>query len=166
LEFLASRAELEAQSFVTAGLSGYAAGMRFRKSFGLLGWIWVWIACNEVFSWLTGLHPRPLHIASFILTALLVAYQALGRYFIYWDLNSSGIHEWYFGRKKELIPAWGKVLVVRNFLPGMRWDGTVSIYFDNPASKTGFSYFVTTPHQRKDFIAALRRFAPQAKFRI
>ena len=140
--------------------------MRFRRSFGLLGWIWTWCACNEVFSWLTGLHPRPLDIGSFILFVLLVAYQAFGRYFNYWDLDSEGIHESYFGSKKDLLLGWDKVLVVRNFIPGMRWDGTVSIYFDDHASKSGFSYFVTTPQRRKEFIAGLREYTPQAKFQV
>ena len=132
----------------------------------MLGSIWIWIACSEVFSWLSGLHPRPLDIASFILCILLVAYQLFGRYFMYWDLDSNGIHEWWFGYKKELLSSWDKVLVVRNFIPGVRWDGTVSIYFEDPGSKLGFSYFVTTPQRRKEFIAAVKEHAPQAKFQV
>jgi hypothetical protein len=115
---------------------------------------------------LTERHPKPLLIVNVILPALLVAYQAFGRYFIYWDLDSNGIHEWRFGSKKELLPAWDKVLVVRNFVPGVRWDGTVSVYFDDPAKKSGFSYFVTTPQHRREFIEALHRFAPQATFDV
>jgi hypothetical protein len=97
---------------------------------------------------------------------LLIFNVVFGRYFIYWDLDSNGIHERWFGFKKELQAAWDKVLVVRNFLPGVRWDGTVSVYFDDPGSKLGFSYFVITPQHRKKFIAALREYAPQAKFQV
>ncbi len=140
--------------------------MRFRKSFGLLGWIGLFCACNGFLSWLTERHPGPLLIFNIVLPILLVAYQAFGRHFIYWDLDSNGIREWRFGSKKELLPGWDKVLVVRNFIPGVRWDGTVSIYFDDPGSKLGFSYFVTTPQRRKEFIAALREHAPQAKFQV
>jgi hypothetical protein len=140
--------------------------MRFRRSFGLLGWLWAFFACDGVYSWLAGGHPRPLSIINVICPILLVAYQAFGRYFIYWDLDSNGIHEWWFGHKKELLTAWDKTLVVRNFLPGVRWDGTVSIYLDDPGTKLGFSYFVTTPQRRKEFIAAIRQYAPQAKLRV
>lgn len=132
----------------------------------MLGWIWTFCACNGVYSWLTERHARSLDIVQFILCALLVAYQLFGRYFMYWDLDSEGIHERYLGSKKELLPAWDKVLVVRSFFPGFPWDGTESIYFDDPASKSGFSYFVTTPQHRKEFITALRQFAPQATFKL
>jgi hypothetical protein len=140
--------------------------MRFQRSFGLLGWFWAWCACSGIFSLLTERHPSLLSIVNVIVPALLVAYQAFSRYFIYWDLDCNGIHESWFGRKKERLPAWDKVLVVRNFVPGMRWDGTVSIYFDDPASRLGFSYFVTTPQHRRVFIETMHRFAPQATFTV
>jgi hypothetical protein len=92
----------------------------------------------------------------------LAAIQFSSRYFVYWDLDSNGLHQRRFWSKKEI--GWGTVLHVRNCIPGIRWDGTVSVYYDRPASKSGFGYVVTGPEHRMQFIEAVRKFAPQATF--
>lgn len=98
--------------------------------------------------------------------AILVLFQALSRYLIYWDVDSDGLHQRQWRNKKEFTIAWDKVLCVRNFIPGMKWDGTVAVYYDYPDSKLGFRYLVTTPEHRKKFIAALREYASNATFKI
>jgi hypothetical protein len=100
----------------------------------------------------------------------LYIFGALLQFFIqrnvYWDIDSEGLHRRNLRSKKEFSITWDKVLVVRNMIPGLRIDGTVAVYYDNPGSKLGFKYIVAKPKDRKQFIVALRSFAPQAKFTI
>lgn len=102
----------------------------------------------------------------YIFLAVMVLVQALSRYLIYWDIDSDGLHQRQWRSKKELTIAWDKVLCVRSAIPGVTWDGTVAVYYDYPDSKLGFRYLVTTPENRKKFVAALREQAPNATFKI
>ena len=120
----------------------------------------------STFSWFIEKHPGHFTVINPIIFSLLVLFQALGRYLVYWDLDSDGLHRRQLGSKNEFTIAWGKVLVVRNIIPGISWDGTVAVYYDDPASKLGFAYLVAMPEKRKQFIAALRDYAPQATFKV
>ena len=140
--------------------------MRFRKSFGYIGGFWLFYLCTQAFFWFVDRHPSYWTIICCIPVAIMVLFQALSRYLIYWDIDSDGLHQRKWRSKKEFTIAWDKVLCVRNMIPGMTWDGTVAVYYDCPESKLGFKYLVTTPEKRKKFIAALREYAPNATFKI
>ena len=130
------------------------------------GWSSLGFACVYAALWLIDRRPgRMVAVVAvvFLISALL---QAISRRWFYWDIDSTGLHQRHLWSKKEIGVAWDKVIIVRNFIPGLRWDGTVSVYYERPMSRNGFSYIVATPERRKEFIATIRRFAPQAKFEI
>jgi hypothetical protein len=146
--------------------------MRFRKRFGLLGWVNVFGACFYAFDWFVGrssstsaiiLALRGFAIAAFSCAALLMILDSRS---VYWELDSNGLHQCRFGSAKELTVAWDEVIVVRDVIPGLRLDGTVAVYYKFPGSKLGFKRIVVLPERRNELIAALRRFAPQATFTV
>jgi hypothetical protein len=96
----------------------------------------------------------------------LALIKLISRNYIYWELDSGGLHARKIWGKREFVVAWDKVVAVRNFIPGISWDGRVSVYYEPPIPTNGFRYVVTTPERRNEFIAALREFAPHAKFEV
>jgi hypothetical protein len=149
-----------------SAFSGYDLDMRFRKSFGLLGWLLLFFLCLQAFEWFDKRHLSHWDEKYCVFLAFATLFQAFSRYLVWWDIDSTGLHQRQWRSKKELTIAWDKVLCVRNAIPGVTWDGTVAVYFDDPGTKLGFRYLVTTPEQRKKFIAALREYAPNATFKI
>jgi hypothetical protein len=146
--------------------------MRFRAKFGLVGWIFVSFACFYVHDWFfwrgqsTSAIISAFRVFAATAWASLALLEFLKSRFAYWDIDSDGLHQRRFGNKKEFTIPWDKVIAVRNRIPGMSWDGTVSVYYELPASKLGFNHIVAVPEHRKELIAALRKFAPQATFEV
>jgi hypothetical protein len=140
--------------------------MRFRKSFGAAGWNALGLA--GLFMAIRFLDRQPnwlVTVAPFVFLSLALI-KLISRNYIYWELDSSGLHVRKIWGKKEFVVAWDKVIAVRNFIPGVSWDGKVSVYYEPPIPTNGFRYVVTTPERRNEFIAALREFAPHAKFEV
>lgn len=140
--------------------------MRFRKRFGFLGWFFMIYLFIQAFSWLDVRHLSHLDVMYCIILAFIIVFQAFSRYLVWWEIDSNGLHQRQWRSKKDFTIAWDKILVVRNAIPGVNWDGSVAVYYDCPESKLGFKYLVTTPEKRKKFIAALRIYAPNATFKI
>jgi hypothetical protein len=147
--------------------------MRFRQKSGPLVWgyllLMCFYACDFIFSifW----HSPSTSSTSLVFHGVIAAGWACAALFLflsrrsaYWDLDSDGLHQRQFGSKTELTIPWEKVLAVRNLIPGFSWDGTVSVYYEFPASKLGFKHIVAVPQRRKELIEALRGYAPQATF--
>jgi hypothetical protein len=146
--------------------------MRFRAKFGLYGWVSALFSCFYVYDFFFWRGPSTSTIISVLrgFAAATLAFGALllfiSRRNSYWDLDCDGLHQRQFGRNMEFTIPWDKVVAVRNLIPGFGWDGTVSVYYDFPASKLGFKHITTVPERRNELIAALRRFAPQATFTV
>jgi hypothetical protein len=90
---------------------------------------------------------------------LLALEIVLDKSFIYWECNSSGLRERRFWRIKE-VP-WEEVRQVGRWRPKAE---TVAVIYAHPAPLSSSGCIVANPADRAGFLAALRRFAPQAEF--
>ncbi len=93
--------------------------MRFRKSFGWTGWLFLLFLCSQAFFELNERHPSHWRVTFYIFLVLMVLHQALSRYLVWWDIDSDGLHQRHWRSKKEFAIAWDKILVVRNAIPGV-----------------------------------------------
>jgi hypothetical protein len=89
---------------------------------------------------------------------ILVALQvALSRYFIYWEIDSAGLRERRYWIVKEV--AWVEVTHVGSFPRNSPTSDTLEVDYIR-------GRIVAKPEDRREFISALRRFAPQANFEV
>ncbi|MGA9673003.1 MAG: hypothetical protein WBQ94_27635 [Terracidiphilus sp.] len=155
--------------------TAYSHGMRFREKSGPLGWVYVLLMCLYGCDFICSIFWHQPSTSSIILAfrglaaagwAGVVLRLFLNRRYGYWDLDSDGLHKRRLESKKDVTIQWDKVIAVRNLFPSMIWDETLSVYYESPASKLGFSHITAVPENRNDLIAALRKFAPQAKFNV
>jgi hypothetical protein len=148
------------------GTVEYAFRMRFRAKFGIDAWTQVGLAILMAFPLVFGRNSGFGKTEAFlaVLISLPAVFMFLSRYFIYWELAPTCIREREFWNEKEVT--WNKVTHVDKYLPGLTTDHALAVWYVNPASRSGRSYIVANPEDRKDFIAALRRFAPLAIFDV
>jgi hypothetical protein len=84
--------------------------------------------------------------------------------FIYWDVDDDGLRERRLWKTKEV--AWRNVRHVGAWNPSQPASDYLAIDFARPAPTPGRSRIIAHPEDRTAFIAALRRFAPQAVFDV
>jgi hypothetical protein len=137
--------------------------VRFRAKFGLLGWCWVGLASFVVVLWISGLRSRALGGLA-IGCVLLASERVLVQRFIYWDVDDDGLRERRLWKKKEV--AWRNVRHVGAWNPKQPASDYLAIDFTRSAPAPGRSRIIANPEDRAAFIAALRRFAPQAAFDV
>lgn len=147
--------------------------MRFRAKFGLFGWFWVGMAFCQMFFWLDSAHRSFIGPGlNAVIFSLFAIAQLLKRYFIYWELDSEGIHEHRYWHKRDV--AWGLVTDVVNSMPGIPWEKTLTVWFYRSASKSRYrsasksrqGALMINPIHRKQLIQALHEFAPKATIKI
>jgi hypothetical protein len=139
--------------------------MRFRAKFGALGWFWAGLAC----SWVIAAAFKHSHSEFGIhgVTAALCAsprlLQVLARFFTYWDLDSTGLHERRLWYRKEI--AWEEVTHVGGF-NGRPSASMLEVDYFRAAPMSDRSRILANPDDRRGFIQELRKFAPQADFNV
>ena len=133
--------------------------MRFCPKFGVLDWCTVGLALIVSVLWLRGLHSLTMgfEVLAFPLLALQRIFNHL---FIYWDVNSDSLRERRFWHTKQIL--WQEVVRVGAWTQSPNYV-TVD-YCGHGALPNHRETIVANPEDRTQFIAALRRFAPQADF--
>jgi hypothetical protein len=137
--------------------------MRFRAKFGALGWCWVSIACFVLVLWFSGLHSRKIDFLA-VIFVILASLRVLNQILIYWDLNSDSLREHRLWNKKEV--AWVEVTHVGSWHPKQPSSDYLAIDYFSSAPLSHQGRIVACPEDRAGFLAALRKFAPQAVFDV
>ncbi len=137
--------------------------MRFRAKFGALGWCWVGLACFVVVLLCSGL--RAGGFGDFAVLIVLFAMQrVLLHAFTYWDVLSDCLRERRLWNTREV--AWREVQHVGGWRPSQPSSDSLAIDFARPAPLSDRGSIIAHPEDRSAFIAALRKFAPQAAFDV
>ena len=96
----------------------------------------------------------------------IVAWSQFGSYFFgYWELDSISFRArspWTWSLKE--VP-WEEVTHVRS-LPSGPYSGGFLVEHTRPAPMLDSGHILANPRDREQFIAALRRYAPQATFEV
>ena len=138
--------------------------MRFRAKFGFLGWAYIAMA---LFALLLKISPgRPSEVLGLfaILWTVFAALRILFQIFIYWDLDSSGLHEQRLWGKRNV--AWQEVTRVSAWNPKQPASATLAVDFARPAPMSDRGRVIANPENHQRFLAELRRYAPQAIFEV
>jgi hypothetical protein len=137
--------------------------MKFRTKFGALGWFSVSLACLYGYTvLLTGKSRSTLGISA----AVWIAWAALRIFtyvFTYWEADITGLCRHGFFATRHI--AWDDIEHVGGFngrASAAMW--TVDDSREAPVSDRG--QIMANPADRLEFIAALRKFAPQADFEV
>jgi hypothetical protein len=137
--------------------------MRFRAKFGALGWCWAGLAGFVLVLWSSGLRTGGFGGFS-VLIVLLAIQRVLLHAFVYWDVLSDGLRERRLWNTREV--AWREVQHVGGWRPSQPSSDSLAIDFARPAPLSDRGSIIANPEDREEFIAALRRFAPQAAFDV
>jgi hypothetical protein len=110
-----------------------------------------------------GHHNRSLGFMSFfwIINASTIV---LTNVLVYWDVNSNCLRERRLWHTREV--AWSEVTHVGAWNPEQPASDTLAIHYARPAPMSDKGDVIANPDDRQQFIAALRRFAPQATFDV
>jgi hypothetical protein len=95
---------------------------------------------------------------------LLALFQILSRLLVYWELDESSLRVQSFRTTREI--ALAEVTHVGGLVPGKPSSACLRVDYARPAPMSEQGYILATPKDRVRFIAALRRFAPQATFEV
>jgi hypothetical protein len=136
--------------------------MRFRAKFGSIGITSVALACFYLFLLLSTRHPEPLKRSFAAVFILLASLKVLSRVFIYWDLKPTGLRERRMWHTRE-VP-WQEIASVGSWNPKQPASDCLAIDYARPAPLSDRGRILASPADRKQFIAAVRRFAPHAAF--
>jgi hypothetical protein len=137
--------------------------MRFRAKFGVLGCAYVVLACLTVMLWLGGRHTETIGLFT-ITWAVLASQKVLNQVLIYWDFDSTGIHErrlWH-----ERTVAWQEVNRVSAWNPKQPWSEFLAIHYARTSPMSDIGSIIANPRDRERFLSDLHRYAPQALFDV
>jgi len=138
--------------------------MRFRAKFGLLGWAYVGSALFVLVLRLSRGHHNEVLTTLAVFLPVFAALKILAQIFVYWDLDSAGLHErrlW--GEKK--IP-WREVTRVSAWNPEQTSSDFLAVHYARSAPMSDRGSVIANPDDRKQFLADLRRYAPLAVFDV
>lgn len=139
--------------------------MRFRAKFGLLGWVYVAFASFVI---VLILSPRQHHgdqrFFAVLPTLVLAVLRILSQIFIYWEINSDGLRVRRFWDEKT-IP-WQEVTRVGAWNPKHASSDVLAIDYFRSAPMSDQGSVIANPEDRQQFLANLRRYAPQAVFDV
>jgi hypothetical protein len=118
------------------------------------------LACFAMILWFSGILSRNIGSTACIWT-IVASLFILHHIFIYWELDSDSLKERRFWNKKEV--AWKEVTHVGNSAPTSNF---LAVDYARPAPMSDHGQIIANPEDRLQFIAALRRFAPNAEFDV
>jgi hypothetical protein len=128
--------------------------MRFRAKFGLLGWVYVGLTLLILVLRLSRGHHNEVLTTLAVFLPVSAAFKILAQIFIYWDLDSAGLHErrlW--GEKK--IP-WQEVTRVSAWNERPSSD-FLAVHYARSAPMSDQGSVIANPDDRDHFLADLRR---------
>jgi hypothetical protein len=139
--------------------------MRFRPKFGLMGWLWVTLACMAVFfaAFGSGRPAGSLHGFSAAIFALLPLQQILLNRTHYWELDAASLRVNLLWNTKEI--GWDEIKRVGGS-GGRAAANTLEVEYARAAPLSERGRVLANPQDRQQFIDALKRFAPQATFEV
>lgn len=139
--------------------------MRFRAKFGLLGWVQVAFVLFVLVLMLSpGQHNGNQRFFVVLPTLVLTVLRILSQIFIYWDINSDGLHVRRFWDEKT-IP-WQEVTHVGAQSPKHVSSDVLAIDYFRSAPMSDRGSVIANPEDRQQFLSTLRRYAPQAVFDV
>jgi hypothetical protein len=155
-----------AAALICAGMKkDYPLVMRFRSKFGLLRWVYIALACFFAYLCLWGrTSATGLYGVSAALWVIAGASLVLNSYFVYWELDSVGICENWFWKKREV--RWEEVTRVGCSHPKAPKSGYLEVDYVRPAPISLCGHIRANPGKRQEFLAELRRFATNADFDV
>lgn len=104
-----------------------------------------------------------IHLCTVIFCALTLQ-RVSHQIFIYWELDDAGFRERRFFNLRSI--AWKDVTHVGYFEVRKRRPSSIAILYARKELLADSGCVVALPEDREQFIAALRRFATQAKFEL
>jgi len=136
--------------------------MRFRAKFGLLGWVYVGSALLVLVLRLSRGHHNEVLTTLAVFLPVFAAFKILAQIFIYWDLDSAGLHERRLWGEKR-IP-WQEVTRVSAWNERPSSD-FLAVHYARSAPMSDQGSVIANP-DRDHFLADLRRYAPLAVFDV
>src|ERR1700738_566262 len=134
----------------------FCSRMRFRSKIGSAEGFYLVMAGLSVIVWLNFRHLKTFDWIGWSSWVLLAVVFLLSRAFIYWDIDSNGLTEHRFWRKKHIL--WQRITkVCPDRLGALRIEFTTQV----PAAKP--SRIIAAPANRKQFVAMVHEFAPKAQ---
>jgi hypothetical protein len=139
--------------------------MRFRAKFGLIDSLWLAVGATYLLILVSRAgHLRP----SFIFCAIAFLPQALlrllGLIFVYWEIDSDGLHERRLWRMRS-IP-WAEVASVTFWPDEQKVSSSFAIRYERPAPLSDRGSIIANPSDRDTFLQELQRHAPGASFDV
>jgi len=139
--------------------------MKFRTKFGLLdGWFWIVSACVWDILWCFDRQSGNFSRIMAILATAIAFLAVLGHFFLYWEVDSSGLCQRRFWSKKMI--AWDKVTRVDEYTFAGLPSEWLQVDYVRPTAKSGFNQVRPKPRNRQEFVEALHLFAPHAEFKL
>lgn len=138
--------------------------MRFRAKFDLLSWAYVALALFVLALTLSPGHHNEVMRFFVVSWTILAALKILSQIFIYWDVNSACLREQRPWNEKK-IP-WEEVTRVSAWNPKQPSSDVLAIDYVRPAPMSDRGSIIVNPEDRQQFLANLRRSAPQATFDV
>jgi hypothetical protein len=99
-----------------------------------------------------------------VIFVILASQRVFSQVFIYWDLDSDFLRERRLWNKREV--AWKEVTHVGSWHPKQPSSDYLAVYYARPEPMSDRGSIIANPEDRAQFVAALRRYAPQAKFDV
>ena len=143
---------------------GYSFTMRFHAKFGWIGWAQAINAVIWSTEWLFRGRSEPWssEFVALLTLSVLLLYVTTYR-FRYWEFRPEGLREHNFWKTRDV--AWDELRHVqgRNAVPSAEY---VELYAYRPPPMSESFRLIANPGKRDQFLAALRKFAPQAEYDV
>jgi len=141
----------------------YFGHMRFHCKFGWVGWLMLALAGMNLIESLFTLHRfgrlETADLISITCLGLCALLAILSKIFVYWDLDATGLHANRFWVHKDV--AWPEVALISQYSNN---PDCFAIHYSWSPPMSNQGKIWANPADRAGFLAALRRFAPQAEF--
>lgn len=139
--------------------------MRFRSKFGLLSWTYVSLALFGIVLRFGPGH-RSGHPQTFVLVVYIMcaAIYVIPQLLVYWDLSPEFLHERRLWSERNI--AWEEVTRVSAWGQDPLSSSTLAIDYYRPAPMSDRGTIVANPIDRQQFLAEIRRHAPQATIEV
>jgi hypothetical protein len=142
--------------------------MRYRAKFGILGWLYVALPCFvillKISGFRSGIHSSLLTYSYVGLVSFLGLVRVSRQIFTYWQLDSSGLRERMLWRQRDI--SWQEVARVSGYPCSQPGSNSLSIDYARPAPLSDRGTIIANPENRRQFLADLHRFAPQAVYDV
>ena len=136
--------------------------MRFRPKFGVIGWFTVAPALFICMLWMNGGNHLSRFLPYIAVTWALMALLRVSSYlFVFWQMDSDGLFERRFWNTR-VIP-WSDVVLIQG-LGDVPSSDYVEVFVQRAGPEPEAHPLLANPRDRAQFLAALHRYASQARF--